>query len=169
MIEGVLTPEECQQYQQGVWRWLGGLGDQISREEPSSWDEARGWPPSFKGIINTMEVAHQEFVWRVRKHPRVVEVWWLAGACLQCVYWLQQSWFLSVLPTAGLNECAGVPACATTAMYSLFTMLLLPVLSLASDCAECIQQWGCAGELPSAVVACLLVAAACVVYFACHP
>ena len=68
MIEGVLTPAECEQYQEGVWRWLEGLGVGLDRHDPATW-HSEAWPPSFKGIINTLEVAHQDFVWRVRKHP----------------------------------------------------------------------------------------------------
>jgi hypothetical protein len=44
------------------------------RDDPSSWSDACGWPPSYKGIVNTLEVAHQDFVWRVRKHPRLLQV-----------------------------------------------------------------------------------------------
>ena len=39
------------------------------------------WPPSFRGIINTLEVAHQDFVWRVRSHPRILQVKQNACAC----------------------------------------------------------------------------------------
>ncbi|KAF6262035.1 hypothetical protein COO60DRAFT_687595 [Scenedesmus sp. NREL 46B-D3] len=74
VVAGVLTVEECQQYQQGVWDWLERLGEGVSRDDQSSWTEARGWPPSYKGIVNTLEVAHQDFVWRVRKHPRLLQV-----------------------------------------------------------------------------------------------
>uniref|UniRef100_A0A383WPX7 Phytanoyl-CoA dioxygenase n=1 Tax=Tetradesmus obliquus TaxID=3088 RepID=A0A383WPX7_TETOB len=75
VVPGVLSKEECQQYEQGVWGWLGRLsGGSIRRDEPSTWTEACGWPPAYKGIVNTLEVAHQDFVWRVRKHPRLLQV-----------------------------------------------------------------------------------------------
>ena len=43
------------------------------RSDPATWSDEQ-WPPTFKGIINVLEVAHQEFVWRVRSHPKVVQV-----------------------------------------------------------------------------------------------
>ncbi|KAK9807834.1 hypothetical protein WJX72_010581 [[Myrmecia] bisecta] len=72
-IEGVLPVEFCQQYVSSVWDWLESLGTGISRNDPATWDQTR-WPPSFRGIVNTLEVSHQDFVWQVRKHPRVVQV-----------------------------------------------------------------------------------------------
>eukprot|EP00891_Asterochloris_glomerata_P009117 jgi/Astpho2/9117/Aster-x0373 len=73
VIEGVLTPEECEQYVDSVWGWLEGLGTGIDRQNPDTWGDDR-WPPSFRGIINTLEVAHQDCVWRVRSHPRILQV-----------------------------------------------------------------------------------------------
>ncbi|KAK9828670.1 hypothetical protein WJX72_001442 [[Myrmecia] bisecta] len=73
VIEGILPPDVCQEYVNSVWDWLESLGTGISRENPASWDHTR-WPESFRGIINTLEVSHQDFVWRVRSHPRLVQV-----------------------------------------------------------------------------------------------
>jgi hypothetical protein len=69
--------EECEEYVEGVWAWLEGLGTGISRDDPSTWT-APEWVRNYKGIINSLEVAHQDFVWRVRKHPRVLQVCLLA-------------------------------------------------------------------------------------------
>lgn len=65
--------EECEEYKRGVWDWLEGLGTGISRNDPATWI-APHWVPNYKGIINSLEVAHQDFVWRVRKHPRLLQV-----------------------------------------------------------------------------------------------
>lgn len=68
-----LIREECEAYVESVWDWLEGLGTGISRSDPSTWTGPQ-WVQSFKGIINSLEVAHQDFVWRIRKHPRLVQV-----------------------------------------------------------------------------------------------
>lgn len=73
IVDDVLTREECEAYVEGVWDWLEGLGTGISRTDPSTWTGPT-WVQSFKGIINSLEVAHQDFVWRIRKHPRLVQI-----------------------------------------------------------------------------------------------
>jgi len=40
------------------------------RGDPDTWAPP-AWPPSYRGVVNTLEVAHADFVWRVRKHARV--------------------------------------------------------------------------------------------------
>ena len=52
--------------------WLESLGTGISRHDPATWTPPQ-WPPSYRGIINTLEVAHQDFVWRMRRHPRLLQ------------------------------------------------------------------------------------------------
>ena len=64
---------ECDQYVASLWDWLEGLGTGIQRNDPASWTPDR-WPPTYRGILNTLEVAHQAFVWRVRKQKRVCKV-----------------------------------------------------------------------------------------------
>ena len=65
--------EECEGYISSVWDWLEGLGTGISRADSSTW-RAPHWPPAFKGIINSLEVSHQAFVWRVRSNMRLIKV-----------------------------------------------------------------------------------------------
>jgi len=64
---------ECDQYVASLWDWLEGLGTGIQRNNSASWTPDR-WPPTYRGILNTLEVAHQAFVWRVRKQKRVCKV-----------------------------------------------------------------------------------------------
>ena len=49
--------EECERYVSSVWDWLEGLGTGVSRADPSTWAPPR-WPPSYRGVINTLEVRH---------------------------------------------------------------------------------------------------------------
>ena len=65
--------EDCEGYISSVWDWLEGLGTGISRADSSTW-RAPHWPPAFKGIINSLEVSHQAFVWRVRSNMRLIKV-----------------------------------------------------------------------------------------------
>ena len=65
--------EECKEYEDGFWHWMEGLGTGVKRDNPSTWKHP-AWPPSYRGIINSLEVAHQAFVWKVRKNPRLLKV-----------------------------------------------------------------------------------------------
>ena len=78
----IMCREECKEYEDGFWNWMEGLETGVKRDDPKTW-EYPNWPPSFRGIINSLEVAHQAFVWKVRKHPRVTEVCFLFVSC-QC-------------------------------------------------------------------------------------
>ncbi len=81
IIEGVLDLAECEGYVEGVWRWLGSLGGGISREDPTSWQKA--WPPTFKGIINTLEVAHQVSAAALERLTRSQRpCWWSPVTCM---------------------------------------------------------------------------------------
>ncbi len=62
--------DECAAYVDSVWAWLEGLGTGVRRGDPDTWAPP-AWPPSYRGVVNTLEVAHADFVWRVRKHARV--------------------------------------------------------------------------------------------------
>lgn len=73
VIPDVLTPLECEEYLDGAWAWLESLNTGINRHDPESWGDDR-WPSSFRGIINTLEVSHQDFVWRVRQNPAILQV-----------------------------------------------------------------------------------------------
>ncbi|KAL3141513.1 hypothetical protein ABBQ32_004763 [Trebouxia sp. C0010 RCD-2024] len=72
-LEGIVSAEECKQYIDSVWQWLESLNTGIKRGDPTTWSD-KHWPPTFKGIINVLEVAHQEFVWKIRSHPKVIQV-----------------------------------------------------------------------------------------------
>lgn len=65
--------EECDQYISSLWDWLEGLGTGIRRDDSSTWTE-ESWPSTYRGILNTLEIAHQSFVWRVRKQRRLQKV-----------------------------------------------------------------------------------------------
>jgi len=62
--------DECGAYVDSAWAWLEGLGTGVRRGDPATWAPP-AWPPSYRGVVNTLEVAHADFVWRVRTHARV--------------------------------------------------------------------------------------------------
>lgn len=72
VVPDVLSPLECQEYVDGVWTWLESLETGVKRNDPTTWGDDR-WPSSFRGIINTLEVSHQDFVWRVRQNPKILQ------------------------------------------------------------------------------------------------
>ena len=70
---GCCGRQDCDQYVASLWDWLEGLGTGIQRSDPDTWTQDR-WPPTYRGILNSLEIAHQSFVWRVRKHERLRKV-----------------------------------------------------------------------------------------------
>ena len=72
-IPHISCREECDAYLQGLWLWLEGLGTGISRDKPETWTCSH-FPPSVHGIINSLGVAHEPFVWRVRKQLQLLQV-----------------------------------------------------------------------------------------------
>lgn len=72
VVPDVLSPLECQEYVDGVWTWLESLETGVRRNDCTTWGDDR-WPSSFRGIINTLEVSHQDFVWRVRQNPKILQ------------------------------------------------------------------------------------------------
>ncbi len=82
--------EDCEGYISSVWDWLEGLGTGISRADSSTW-RAPHWPPAFKGIINSLEVSHQAFVWRVRSNMRLIKVS-LSAAPIFLMYNISSMW-----------------------------------------------------------------------------
>lgn len=73
VIPGVLSSAECEEYVSAAWAWLESLETGIDRHESTTWGDDR-WPSNFRGIINTLEISHQDFVWRVRQHPKILQV-----------------------------------------------------------------------------------------------
>ena len=73
VVPDVVSSGECEQYVNSAWAWLENLDTGIKRNDLTTWGDDR-WPPSFRGIINTLEISHQDFVWRVRQHPRILQV-----------------------------------------------------------------------------------------------
>ena len=100
VVPDVLSTVECEEYVSGAWTWLESLDTGIKRGDPATWGDDR-WPSSFRGIINTLEVSHQDFVWRVRQNPRILQV---GEACLfLCSIW--QSLFCLPLLEQTIHRC----------------------------------------------------------------
>jgi hypothetical protein len=60
-------------YVDSIFDWLEGLGSGFSRHDKDTWKEPY-MPAMFNGILNYLEIPHQDFVWRVRTNPKVLEV-----------------------------------------------------------------------------------------------
>jgi hypothetical protein len=73
VVEGVLSKADCDEYIHGLWDFLEGLGTGVKRDDPATWGPEH-FPPTYRGILNTLEVGHHAFVWKVRKNPRLVKV-----------------------------------------------------------------------------------------------
>jgi len=73
VVNNVIPREECEAYQASLWSYLESLGTGIDRADPSTWGDDR-FPPTFRGILNTLEIGHQAFVWKIRKNPRLLKI-----------------------------------------------------------------------------------------------
>ncbi len=116
VVPDVLSTIECEEYVNGAWTWLESLDTGIKRSDPATWGDDR-WPSSFRGIINTLEVSHQDFVWRVRQNPRILQVGeaWLVF----CSIW-QSSFCLPLLEQ--IIHCC----CCFMVAFSSWIMLSYP-------------------------------------------
>jgi hypothetical protein len=65
--------EECKVYTSRMLQWLEDLGAGFSSKDPETW-KPEHMPEMFNGIINSQEISHQDFVWKVRSHPLVLKV-----------------------------------------------------------------------------------------------
>ena len=74
VIPNVVSAYDCDATVNSIWTWLERLNPWLDRHDPETW-KTKGnevnWPNSIHGIIQHFEVAHQDFVWKIRKHPRV--------------------------------------------------------------------------------------------------
>ena len=82
VIPGVLSSADCEEYVSAAWAWLESLETGIDRHDSTTWGDDR-WPSNFRGIINTLEISHQDFVWRVRQHPKILQVKFIPSPLLQ--------------------------------------------------------------------------------------
>jgi hypothetical protein len=92
------------------------------QDDSSTWNDAHGWPPSYKGIINTLEVAHQDFVWRVRKHPRLLQVGYLMQR-FQPKSTLPRVLPVLVAQLLSTNGPMASHACLTCTLHTLFYVI----------------------------------------------
>ena len=74
VIPNVLTENECDTAIDGIWNWLGSLNMGILRDEPESWG-ASNWITSIHGIVKNYSVGQADFMWDIRTHRRVKEVY----------------------------------------------------------------------------------------------
>lgn len=79
LLSSTACREDCEQYVCKLWDWLEGLGTGLKRDDPATW--SGNWPPTYRGILNNLEIAHASHVWAVRSHPRLVK----AGADEQSI------------------------------------------------------------------------------------
>ncbi|MCH9716677.1 MAG: hypothetical protein K0U52_06275, partial [Gammaproteobacteria bacterium] len=73
VIPNILSPRECEQGIDGIWEWLAFINPNIQRHDPESWSN-RNWPVTMHQIIQHYGVGQQEFVWNIRTHPKVKQV-----------------------------------------------------------------------------------------------
>lgn len=73
VIPNILTTQECDLTITKIWDWLEDLNTGIDRNDKDTWI-SENWPFSTKGIIQHLRVGHEEFVWDIRTHPNVFNV-----------------------------------------------------------------------------------------------
>ena len=73
VIPNILNEEECDSTINKIWDWLENLNTGIDRNNQETWIDDN-WPLSFKGIIQHLRVGHEEFVWNIRTHSNVINV-----------------------------------------------------------------------------------------------
>ena len=73
IIDGVLDDQKCEIGVNDIWDYLEGLESGIDRRDPTTWNYGN-WPPQFYGIIKSLDIGHQKFLWDVRLDYNVKRV-----------------------------------------------------------------------------------------------
>lgn len=73
VIPGVVPVEDTSRAARGFDDWLVGLGTGIDLKDPRTW-KGQAWPYNLHGIITYPDISHEQFVWDIRQHPGVHEV-----------------------------------------------------------------------------------------------
>ena len=79
MIENILTPEECENIQNRAHQWLENVPknntDKVLRDDKKSWKNiTKVLYAKHGGLIQHFGVGQSQFVWDVRQHPKVIDV-----------------------------------------------------------------------------------------------
>lgn len=74
VVENVLTENECYNTIDEIWDWLEGLGTGIKRKDKSTWDNDH-FPFSLRQGLIQHTMGQEEFAWKVREHPNVIQVY----------------------------------------------------------------------------------------------
>lgn len=74
VINNVIDAKKCNYYINCIWDWLEGLGTNIKRTEPITWNNSN-WPLNFKGIITYPSITHTNFAWEMRTEPKIKEIY----------------------------------------------------------------------------------------------
>jgi hypothetical protein len=83
VIPNVLSGAETQELKDMMWGWLGSLelgGQKITHDDPSTWAN-KHWPDSSHGILQHYNVGHSDFMWKLRQHPKVLEIFAALHKC----------------------------------------------------------------------------------------
>jgi hypothetical protein len=74
IIPNILTPEECEEGIDEMWQYLEALGIGIHRDEPETYVLFYQLLPCHAMLLQHWKIGHAKFAWRVRQHPKVVDV-----------------------------------------------------------------------------------------------
>lgn len=67
VVENVLTPMECDERIDDIWKWLEGLGTGIKRNDKTTWSNEH-WPQTLhQGMIQYC-LGQEEFMWKTREN-----------------------------------------------------------------------------------------------------
>lgn len=79
VLPGVLTPEECEAMNTGMWdtaEYLtSGLAQPLKRGRPDTYDALFHLNPNHGGLIQHFAWGHAQYVWDVRQNPKVAEMY----------------------------------------------------------------------------------------------
>jgi hypothetical protein len=77
IIPSVLTEEECQDMETGMWYtledWTQHWDVQIRRDNPESWKYIKHLFPNHSMLIQHFGLGHAQFIWNLRQNPKCIE------------------------------------------------------------------------------------------------
>lgn len=77
IIPSVLSEEECQEMEAGMWNtletWTQDWDIQIRKDNPESWKHIKDLYPKHSMLIQQFGLGHAQFIWNLRENPKCIE------------------------------------------------------------------------------------------------
>jgi hypothetical protein len=77
IIPSLLSTEECNRMNEGMWKTLGELSNgEIKESDQASWNKFFEFAPAKSMLVQYYGVGHAQYVWDLRQNPKIINVFY---------------------------------------------------------------------------------------------